>query len=300
MKSTLVFASLCLFVLNANHAQNVLKGWIKDQITSKSIPFASISYKNQPIGVYGNEDGYFELNLKKDLPDSLVVGCLSYEKKVLTVQNIQQNSTIYLTPVDNKLAEIKITPKKKSKIVTKALGAHTAKPNNVYTSGHTSEGYTLLCFINNPNLSNAQIREAVYVIEPKYQMDSAVVKIHLFGKDKYSSDPKPSEELIKENLYVTIPPKTKKFKVNLEKYALIMPDEGIFIGLEWVKGHVSKRFSFQGTVFAPVYRGTYEEQPYHFIYRNFMNQGWERMPLKSFEGSVSTPMFGLNVLVEKE
>ncbi len=300
MKCVSFFVPFCLFAFLNVNAQNTLKGYIKDQITSKGIPFASISYQNQPYGVYCNEAGYFELNLKNEVADSLLVGCLGYEKKVLAINDIQQKNTIYLTPVDNKLAEIKITPSKKSKITTKSLGAHTAKPNNVYTSGVTTEGYTLLCFISNPNLINAQIKQAVFVIEPKYQMDSAIVKIHLFEKDKYSFDPKPSTELITENLFVTIPRKTKKLKVDLQKYALTMPDEGVFIGLEWVKGYVSKTFSFQGTVLAPVYRGTYERPLNCIMYKGFMNQGWDKFVPYQFDEGISTPMFGLNVLVEKE
>ena len=70
IKTIALFVPFCLLALNLNHAQNVLKGCIKDQITSKNIPFASINYQKHPVGVYGNEDGYFELTFKKELPDT--------------------------------------------------------------------------------------------------------------------------------------------------------------------------------------------------------------------------------------
>lgn len=298
-----------LFFYNACLGQNLIKGYIKDKISNKSIPFASISLKNHTIGVYTNEEGLFDLTIIipiDDIKDSLLVGCLGYEKITISLNDIKKRSQILLTPVDYKLPEITITPKRKSKIITTELGFHTKKPNRVYTSGSiTKEGNITAIFIENSIFGNAYIKELIFRLEPHYHEEPAIIKVHLYEKDQYSADLKPSNELILENLFITVSPKTKNLKVDVQKYNIQMPDSGVFVGLEWVKGRISNKhvsdFSLSGV--APVYRNTQLEPSIimeNKIFKKFMGQDWVLHKSIKNKRDNYIPMFGLSLYVEKE
>jgi CarboxypepD_reg-like domain len=301
MKSIKLFF-LIFLLTNSCLGQNTITGNVKDKLTNKGISFASISLKNKTIGTYTNEEGSFELKVTvEDSNDSLLIGCLGYEKVTLSVNDITKQNNISLMPVNYKLPEITITPNNKSKIHNMELGHLKGKPY-AYIAGNVNGLYTLTAiFIDNPNLENAFVKELLFTFEPKYQEGNAFIKVHLFEKDQYSADTRPGKELMPENFIVTVKPKTKTLRVDIQKYNIKMPYNGLFVGFEWIKGNITQKYSryFFHSGVSPVYRGMLVAKPIP-TFRKFMEHDWKAVNVSNFDKQYYVPRFGLNLIYEKD
>jgi CarboxypepD_reg-like domain len=301
MKCTNIFF-LTFFLTNSCLSQNIIKGNIKDKASNKGIPYASISLKSKPIGTHTNEEGSFELKVsEEDSNDSLFIGCLGYEKVIVSIKDMKQQNNILLNPVDYKLPTITITPNGNSKIRTKELGYLQGKPD-AYIAGNVNGLYTLTAiFIDNPNLENAFVKELLFTFEPKYQEGNAFIKVHLFEKDQYSADTRPGKELMPENFIVTVKPKTKTLRVDIQKYNIKMPYNGLFVGFEWIKGNITQKYSryFFHSGVSPVYRGMLVAKPIP-TFRKFMEHDWKAVNVSNFDKQYYVPRFGLNLIYEKD
>jgi hypothetical protein len=94
------FVFLCFFV-NISVAQNkILRGFVKNQATKEIVPFATVYEVNNKKGVVVDENGYFQLNLKKH--DSLVieVSHINYEK--LTYNYFLKRDTVIILFINEK------------------------------------------------------------------------------------------------------------------------------------------------------------------------------------------------------
>ena len=106
---------LCFFI-NISNAQNkILKGFIKNQTTKEIVPFATVYEVNNKKGVIVDENGYFELNLKKH--DSLVieVSHINYEK--FTHSFLLKKDTVIIFFINEKqlnLDEVVVSAKRKN------------------------------------------------------------------------------------------------------------------------------------------------------------------------------------------
>lgn len=291
----LLFNNICI-------AQQQLHGIIKDRLSNKGIPFANISLKSKAIGTYTNEDGLFELKVNaEDMNDSLLIGCLGYDKVTVSINEAKQKNNISLSPIDYKLPEVTITPNHNSKIRNMELGYLKGKPYS-RTAGNINGLYTLTAiFVENPNLDNAFIKELIYSFDPKYQEGDAIIKVHLFEKDQYSTSLQPGRELIPENLIITVKSKTKLLKVDIQKFNIRMPYNGVFVGFEWIKGNILQKhlevFNFSGI--APVYVGTIVSKP-EPTFRRYMEHKWQSTNITSWDKHYYVPKFGLTVLYEED
>ena len=89
---------VCLFFLNCsyNYAQET-SAFVKDSLTEKSIPFASI-YLKSGDGAVTNEEGYFRLKTNTlQEKDSIYVSCMGYETLAIPYSKFN-DSIFYLKP----------------------------------------------------------------------------------------------------------------------------------------------------------------------------------------------------------
>lgn len=91
-------------------AQKLISAKLIDSTTQKPIPFATIAF-NKFSGVISNDQGYFQLRLKKErTTDSLFISCLGYENKSLSAFKFS-DSIIFLKPQSIALNEVLISNK---------------------------------------------------------------------------------------------------------------------------------------------------------------------------------------------
>ena len=100
------------------HAQIQLKGNAKDS-NNLAIPYCSIGMKNSEIGAITDENGNFSIEIpENNTQNEIVFEAAGYDEKILSVKDLQQNSTIILHEKSINLNEVLVkTEQMKDKII---------------------------------------------------------------------------------------------------------------------------------------------------------------------------------------
>ncbi|MEG0187509.1 alpha/beta fold hydrolase [Algoriella sp.] len=100
------------------HAQIQLKGNVKDS-NNLAIPYCSIGIKNSEIGAITDENGNFSIEIpENNTQNEIVFEAAGYDEKILSVKDLQQNSTIILHEKSINLNEVLVkTEQMKEKII---------------------------------------------------------------------------------------------------------------------------------------------------------------------------------------
>ena len=100
------------------HAQIQLKGNAKDS-NNLAIPYCSIGMKNSEIGAITDENGNFSIEIpENNTQNEIVFEAAAYDEKIVSVKDLQQNSTIILHEKSINLNEVLVkTEQMKDKII---------------------------------------------------------------------------------------------------------------------------------------------------------------------------------------
>ena len=100
------------------HAQIQLKGNAKDS-NNLAIPYCSIGMKNSEIGAITDENGNFSIEIpENNTQNEIVFEAAGYDEKIVSVKDLQQNSTIILHEKSINLNEVLVkTEQMKDKII---------------------------------------------------------------------------------------------------------------------------------------------------------------------------------------
>ncbi len=90
-------------------AQQIIKGIIRDKITNEGLIGATINVKSTTNGVSADIDGNFTLEIKTDLPVTLVVSYLGYVTQEIIVTDASKKLNIILENNEMQLKEVHIT-----------------------------------------------------------------------------------------------------------------------------------------------------------------------------------------------
>lgn len=104
-----------------------------DANTGKPVPFATIVLKNSELGVISNAEGNFRIKKSPNLlSDSLIVTCIGYDKKIMSVKKLKTDveTVIQLNPSNIFINEIQVKSKFK-KIHSKDLVRRALKRINM-------------------------------------------------------------------------------------------------------------------------------------------------------------------------
>jgi len=118
----------------------ILKGQILDKETNEPVPFATLILKKEEIYRVANENGFYELPVKKTMLQnaSVAISSMGFESNTITLRELKDKT--YLNPQFEELAEVLITgylsPKTvlKKAISNKKLN-HPIEPFNFYRYG---------------------------------------------------------------------------------------------------------------------------------------------------------------------
>lgn len=218
------------FICLSIHCQTI-SGTVTDSATGKPIAYANIELLNSSTRAITNEDGSFLLKLTEYQKNAEIrvsmIGYKTIQKSF--AEHLQQNVEISLVPVQIPLKEIIVKPSGKIKKIGNSHYSRTAK-----TTGWTGtesligdERGILLDIGKEP----VQLRKFfVHIYNQSY--DSCMFRLHI----RNIKDNHPDEELLYENIYLTI---TKEYGWNtldLRNYNIILKDK-ILISLEYIKAY---------------------------------------------------------------
>lgn len=210
-----IFISFIIFTTSAT-AQ--IKGVVKDSITKLPIAYAALVYEKTPIGTNTNEKGEFELS-KNDA--NVIISCLGYTSKSLKLSNINE---VLLSPKAQEIAEVVVRNRKNTSQIV--VGEYHDSEIS-FSNGGASQIWAKQ--INYPE----EIKKHPFIksiqFTTKSDVKAAKLKLRFLATN---STGKPSDDIVFDEIIVTVKKGTHKNKVNLENYKITIPKEGIFIGFE--------------------------------------------------------------------
>ncbi len=102
--------TVMMFSISEAHAQTI-KGYISDESTKESLPFATINFEGTSVGTISNQNGRFEMQVPAGFEDKQIqVSYMGYYSKSVSVVQAGGDVNIELTPSTLTLAELVIRP----------------------------------------------------------------------------------------------------------------------------------------------------------------------------------------------
>lgn len=288
MKKILTY--LLLLIYSISYSQ-IIKGVVTDSTTKKPLPYANVVLINGK-GIYSDEKGEFELDIKNSIYDTLKVSTLGYKTKKIPLLTFKNKDNINLSiPLDVKVINIEevILSQKKINYNQKELLGESKEGNVGMTS---LVGYETCLYIENSvSDKNGKVKRVYIDLKKRDNADYiAMFNIKFYEYDETNN--KPGKELYSKNIYVN--PKNHKYRlwVDVENYNIKFPKNGICIGVELIntQGKVDKYARF-----GPMFRYTISKNNKPITWSNYHNTGWRNGSTGSKMGFVN-PMIGLEVL----
>ena len=227
-KPLFLFAFLLSFtVLNAQH---ILQGRIIDAFTKEPLPFVNIGVLKKELGTVSNEDGFFFLEVP-DLfaKETLRFSMIGFDERDFQVADFEaillSNNTLVLAEQTTFLEEVVLTAEKKW---------DTRVSGNSTTSKLLITGFTSNQLGNEIALFVKVKKTPAYIDGIQFSVVENIYPEVRFRVNVYSSDYRfPDENILKENIFVTLKQSEGLISVDLKEYDILVDDD-VFISLEWI------------------------------------------------------------------
>ena len=227
-KPLFLFAFLLSF--NALNAQHILQGRIIDAFTKESLPFVNIGVLKKELGTVSNEDGFFFLEVP-DLfaKETLRFSMIGFDERDFQVADLEaillSNNTLVLAEQTTFLEEVVLTAEKKW---------DTRVSGNSTTSKLLITGFTSNQLGNEIALFVKVKKTPAYIDGIQFSVVENIYPEVRFRVNVYSSDYRfPDENIMKENIFVTLKQSEGLISVDLKEYDILVDDD-VFISLEWI------------------------------------------------------------------
>lgn len=204
--------------------RTLFKGKLADVTNKKPVVYANISFLDSDKGISSTENGTFEMYISKAMLNSKVhISCLNYQDTIVLAKEVQ-GKTLFLTPKTMQLNEIVITKKVDRKVV---LDRVRKKVVNMH-----SKGLRMLAkyFPYDKKYSCCPYITKINIHFPKRQNRQSKFRFRIFSKDSITGMPK--DDLLMENIPITISRGDTEVNLDLTAYDIEMPKNGFFIAFE--------------------------------------------------------------------
>ena len=227
-KPLFLFAFLLSFtVLNAQH---ILQGRIIDAFAKEPLPFVNIGVLKKELGTVSNEDGFFFLEVP-DLfaKETLRFSMIGFDERDFQVADLEaillSDNTLVLAEQTTFLEEVVLTAEKKW---------DTRVSGNSTTSKLLITGFTSNQLGNEIALFVKVKKTPAYIDGIQFSVVENIYPEVRFRVNVYSCDYRfPDENILKENIFVTLKQSEGLISVDLKEYDILVDDD-VFISLEWI------------------------------------------------------------------
>ncbi len=186
----------------------------------KPIPFVNIWVENENIGTTSDENGVFKINTTNN--KTIIFSAVGFEVKKI---KIKEKEKVILDDIVYKLDEVAIVKRKQDKEIE--IG-DAKKMHHKQLSGDRPWIYGKLFEYDSRYSETPYIKKIVFFSDSEKK--GAKLKIRVL---EYN-DSIPTNDLLNEDLIVTVGRGMKKNEIDISKYNLRFPEKGIVIGLEWM------------------------------------------------------------------
>ncbi len=263
------FVFLFIFGFLITNAQSKKCAIVLDSKTALAIPFATVV--SSGFGTYTDTSGTFYTN--ENTLDTFTISSIGYKERKFVFSESLKCDTIFLEPNPVILSSIEIGKYSwMSNSFVDQIGMKDVK--EIKHATNVIEGVTIIKYFAHPDtsknyvISNFRIR--VTQKSPAYKPRKIRVKI--FAPD---NSKKPGADIIQTNEILTIyKPTSDYIEIDLNKYHVIAPKEGYFIGLEFLTPKIDESdagsFSLPGKVSKDFENGEVFIRYYTNVFRPFI------------------------------
>ncbi len=227
MVKQIILMTLMIFLISWNiNSQVSIKGRIVSSITGKGVEYATIHKEGTNVGIICDSVGHFELNNLKSIPDSLMIPCVGYKSKSIYKETMRTTESIVveLNEKEVLLDELIVVSDKLTKN-TMTIGKRSLKKRAYSPLYYASQS---MRFFNGHSFSSYIEEFSFYVGSVKGNKSA---RIRIYSVDSLTQ--MPDCDLLCSNLIIKNI-KNGWNKVDLNKYRILIPEQGFYIGLESV------------------------------------------------------------------
>ncbi|MBX9783930.1 MAG: carboxypeptidase-like regulatory domain-containing protein [Chitinophagaceae bacterium] len=254
--------------IQIGNAQSKKCAFVLDAKTNQPVPFATVVSKG--FGTFTDSTGIFYTN--ENVSDTFTISSIGYKEQNFVFSESLKCDTIYLE--SNPLTLSNIVIGKYSWLLNSFVDQIGMK--NVKETKHSTnviEGVTIIKYFPHPDtakdfiISSFSIR--VSQKSPIYKPRKVRVKI--FAPD---INKKPGVDIIQTNEIITIYKPTSDYvEMDLNKYHVVAPKDGYFIGLEFLTPKIDESdagsFSLPGKITKEFENGEVFIRYYTNVFRSF-------------------------------
>ncbi len=280
MKKNIQSLIIILIIVNNLYAQGpVLRGFVYSKSTGEALEFANVYFKKINNGTYTNKFGFFELS-NSNIIDTLIISYIGHQDlKIASTKFEAFSDTLFLENRDILLPEVIISNKIFNLGNSRQIGYVNSKKTNFISSG---SGVQFAVLISNPNITKSTTIKGVSFLVKNKSLWPLVVKIHLYKNLNNS----PGEELTKSEIVEIIdsnPP--LKYSVDLNKFNILFPADGLYLGIEWVGVYHNNKINPTRNEYRDSQLGYTFEYDTEYTWKRFMRKPWEKVSKKDFPES---------------
>lgn len=229
-----------LFTLSLQ-AQFQVNGIVKDALTKKTLPFASI-ISNDGSSTISDVDGKFSLLSQKKI-SSFQVSYIGYKKNTTAIENNKLYYGVFLTQKANELNEVKVPNKNPALAIVKKAIENKQKNNPLdKLSSFEFKSYNKLIVTANPDSINGSL-DSIFVTTPfgkhfkkidstDYQFKEIIKKQHLFQTEKVSqyqyNNKRRKETILGSRMAGFKKPVYEVLSFNLQSFSIYDPKYELF------------------------------------------------------------------------
>jgi hypothetical protein len=199
-----------------------ISGTVMKTGSSEVLPFVTIAVQGTTRGTITDEQGHFTLETNAD--DSVIFSSVGFIK--IIVPSKQVGDTTYLDEESKLLNEVVVSSTKRMK----KIDIGNLKDKTVVATGGANQ-YAKL-FANEVG-SEGVLESLVLNFQPeakKYGRYMTSIMIHVYQNAKGL----PGADVLLEKVIVPIKENQKVVSVELSKYGIVFPAEGLFVGLDFI------------------------------------------------------------------
>lgn len=222
------FATFALF------CQNTYQFRLIDQVSKQPIAYATVGLVQQNTGASTDSEGLLSLKDVVNSADSVIVSCLGYESKRLSLVHlsIQDINTIELESKVYTIQAIEIKPEEFSE---KGVTLNEIIKKN-YPIGEISGQYTQQSarkFELTTEQGRSLLKSVNFLVKRHSSHQISTFKVRIYAVNPNSG--KPGVDLLTNTIIRTVHKNDEVIKVDLSKYSIVVSDPGFFVAFEWIK-----------------------------------------------------------------
>ena len=221
-----------LFVVQLKAQQEVLfEGKVYDSKTKEPIPYVNLSFLNTLKGTSTDDNGYFFLDIPTAYLNKQVhVSSLGYKDTIVTARNIYEAKQFNLVEESFELDEV---------VLVKSYGdSEVLNPISSYslTSGFSSSSTPWVLALYFPNIGAVKkyISKVTIFFQQnnKYTREASKFRLRIYDVDPETK--KPNNDILRKSVVLESYKEKDYVSIDLVAFNIKVPDEGIYIGLEWL------------------------------------------------------------------